>query len=138
MNAIRSVTASHPAPLAAGALLWMIAASGCGETEQLADPDLVLNDCAPDSFVTSPQRGTLKIEFGHELGHNYDPRCARFVVGDIIRFEGPFTIHPLVPGRIEAGLPIGDGDSNEGPIRAVRDGLRAEFIADRLWRFGYY
>lgn len=96
---------------------------------------LTVNDCAPAAFVEVADGRGSRVVFGGKAGHNYVPRCLRVEVGAVILFEGPFEIHPLVPGRVEDAIPV---DEEGGPIRAVRAGHVAEFVAREPGRFGFY
>ena len=116
-----------------------IASGACGPEQ--AEPGLdahasrTLNDCAPAAFVEVADARGIRVAFGGEIGHNYSPRCLRVGIGAAIRFEGPFETHPLVPGRVEDAIPV---DDEGGPIRAVRAGHVAEFVAREPGRFGFY
>jgi plastocyanin len=138
VTAFRTTTARRPKVCAIRVALAAIAACGCADGELAARPASSLNGCVSASFVTAAEPGSMRIAFGHQQGHNYEPRCARVSVGDVIRFEGPFATHPLVPGRIEAAIPVDDAASGGGPVREVLKGESAEFIADSPGRFGYY
>jgi hypothetical protein len=99
----RSTAARRAARFAAVAslALWGCDARGPGD-----EATAIVNECATASFVDGVRGGgVVRIAFGDELGHNYEPPCVRVVVGDVVRFEGPFDTHPLVPGRIVDGMP---------------------------------
>ena len=80
---------------------------------------------------------SARVAFGERFGHNYEPRCLRVAVGTTIRFDGPFSLHPVAPGAVVDGVPKGEPLAGN-PVAVVEGGGGAEFVATTPGRFGYY
>jgi plastocyanin len=95
-----------------------------------------LHGCADFADRTAPDAERV-VRFDSSPSLAYTPACIRIARGQSVAFEGPFSRHPLTPGRVPGREDEPPG-TEPTPITAVEAGLRAEFTFPEPGLFPYF
>ena len=97
-----------------------------------------INGCDLTNSLDVTGAVTTTVAFGSGFGNTYSPNCLKVSVGTTITFNGTFSVHPLLGGKVvgNVGMPSGSGPFT--PITIAMGLTTKDFVMSAAGTFPYY